>query len=99
MRRLWLPRLNRSPWNGTRVAVTLRDQGKIEEARRALLDNAAYLSENARKYNSKELEDYVGKNKQDADRLDPAVWESQRKAILSEQNTRQAQQGQGQNRK
>ncbi len=82
-----------------KVAVTLRDQGKIEEARRALLDNAAFLSENARKYNSKELEDYVGKNKQDADRLDPAVWETQRKAILSEQNTRQSQQGQGQNRK
>lgn len=82
-----------------KVAVTLRDQGKIEEARRALLDNAAYLSENARKYNSKDLEDYVGKNKEDADRLDPAVWEAQRKAILSEQNTRQVQQGQGQSRK
>ena len=82
-----------------KVAVTLRDQGRIEEARRALLDNAAYLSENARKYNSKELEDYVGKNKQDADRLEPAVWEAQRKAILSEQNTRQGQQGQGQIRK
>ena len=30
-----------------KLAVTLRDQGKIEEARRALLDNAAFLSENA----------------------------------------------------
>jgi len=82
-----------------KIAVTLRDQGKIEEARRALLDNAAYLSENARKYNSKDLEDYVGKNKEDAERLDPAVWEAQRKAILSEQNVRQGQQGQGQIRK
>jgi Ca-activated chloride channel family protein len=80
-------------------AVALRDQGKIEEARRALLDNAAFLSENAVKYNSKELEDYQGKNKQDAERLDPAVWESQRQAILSEQNVRQTQQGQGQPRK
>jgi len=80
-------------------AVLLRDQGKIEEARKVLLDNAAFLSENAVKYNSKELEDYVGKNKQDADRLEPAVWEAQRKAILSEQNTRQGQQGQGQIRK
>ena len=80
-------------------AVALRDQGKIEEARRILLDNAAFLSENAAKYNSKELGDYVGKNQKDAENLDPSVWESQRKAILSEQNVRQSQQGQGQNRK
>jgi hypothetical protein len=78
--------------------VLLRDQGKIEEARKVLLDNAAFLSENAVKYNSKELEDYKGKNRKDADNLAPAVWESQRKAILSEQNVRQSQQGQGQNR-
>jgi Ca-activated chloride channel family protein len=77
-------------------AVALRDQGKIEEARKVLLDNAAYLGENAVKYNSKELEDYKGKNKKDADSLAPAVWDSQRKAILSEQNVRQSQQGQGQ---
>jgi Ca-activated chloride channel family protein len=82
-----------------KLAVTLRDQGKIEEARRVLLDNAAFLSENAKKYNSKDLEDYVGKNKQDAERLDPAVWEEQRKAIRDEQNVRSGQQGQGQNRR
>jgi len=81
-----------------KLAVTLRDQGKIEEARRTLLDNAAFLSENAKKYNSKELDDYVGKNREDASHLDPAVWDAQRKAILSEQNTRQGQQGQGQAR-
>jgi Ca-activated chloride channel homolog len=80
-------------------AVALRDQGKIEEARKVLLDNAAFLSENAVKYNSKELEEYKGKNTKDADSLAPAVWESQRKAILSEQNVRQSQQGQGQDRK
>jgi len=79
-------------------AVSLRDQGKIEEARKVLLDNSAFLSENAVKYNSKELEDYKGKNRKDADNLAPAVWEAQRKAILSEQNVRQSQQGQGQNR-
>jgi Ca-activated chloride channel family protein len=82
-----------------KVAVTLRDQGKIEEARRALLDNAAFLNENAKKYNSKELEDYVSKNRQDAERLDPAAWEAQRKAILDEQNIRATQQGQGQGRR
>lgn len=79
-------------------AVALRDQGKIEEARKVLLDNTAFLGENAVKYNSKELEEYKGKNRKDADNLAPAVWESQRKAILDEQNVRQSQQGQGQNR-
>ena len=84
--------------NRNKQAVVLRDQGKVEEARKVLLDNAAFLGENALKYNSKELEDYKGKNTKDADSLAPAVWESQRKAILNEQNTRQSQQGQGQNR-
>ena len=73
-------------------------EGVLQEARKVLLDNAAFLGENAAKYNSKELEDYKGKQRKDADSLDPAVWESQRKAILSEQNVRQSQQGQGQNR-
>jgi Ca-activated chloride channel family protein len=82
-----------------KAAVALRDQGKIDEAREALISNAAYLKENAAKYKSKDLADYEGKNKEDASRLEPAVWEAQRKAILSEQNTRQSQQGQGQDRK
>jgi Ca-activated chloride channel homolog len=82
-----------------KVAVSLRDQGKVEEARRALLDNAAFLNENAVKYNSKELGEYENKNKKDAESLAPGVWETQRKAIRDEQNVRQSQQGQGQNRK
>jgi Ca-activated chloride channel family protein len=79
-------------------AVALRDQGKIEEARRILLDNATFLGENAVKYNSKELEAYKGQNRKDADNLDPAAWESQRKAIMRDQTIRQNQQGQGQSR-
>jgi Ca-activated chloride channel family protein len=82
-----------------KAAVALRDQGKVEEARRALLDNAAFLSVNARKYNSKALEEYVGKNQQDAERLGEEVWATQRKAILDEQNVRQSQQGVFQPRK
>jgi Ca-activated chloride channel family protein len=82
-----------------KVAVALRDQGKVEEARRALLDNAAFLNENAVKYNSKELGEYESKNKKDAESLAPGVWETQRKVIRDEQNARQNQQGQGQNRK
>jgi hypothetical protein len=58
------------------------------------LDNAAFLNENAVKYNSRELGEYENKNKKDADSLAPGVWETQRKAIRDEQNARQSQQGQ-----
>jgi Ca-activated chloride channel family protein len=73
------------------AAVRLRDQGRIEDARRALLENATLLSENGRRYNSQTLLDYEEKNRQDAASLDPGVWEAQRKAILDEQNIRQSQ--------
>ena len=73
------------------AAVKLRDAGRIDEARRALLDNVAFLSENARRYHSQALTDYVEKNRQDAARLDPGVWELQRKTVLDEQNIRQSQ--------
>ena len=75
-----------------KAAVELRDQGRIEEARRALLANAAYLRESARRYESKALAEYVAKNEQDASRLEGEAWTQQRKAILDEQNIRQTQQ-------
>ncbi|HEX4997984.1 MAG TPA: hypothetical protein VFY29_07150, partial [Terriglobia bacterium] len=81
-----------------KLAVSLRDQGKIEEARRVLLDNAAYLGSNAAALNSKDLAEYKKKQEADAANLSPEVWNSQRKTILSEQNSRMNQQGQGQNR-
>ena len=73
------------------AAVKLRDAGRIEEARRALLENVTYLSENARRYNSPALADYGEKNRQDAALLEPGVWERQRKVVLDEQNIRQSQ--------
>jgi Ca-activated chloride channel family protein len=75
-----------------KAAVELRDQGRIEEARRALLANAAYLREQARRYESKALADYVAKNELDASRLEGEAWTQQRKNILDEQNIRQSQQ-------
>lgn len=73
------------------AAVKLRDAGRIEEARRALLENVTFLSENARRYNSPALADYGEKNRQDAALLAPGVWERQRKVVLDEQNIRQSQ--------
>jgi Ca-activated chloride channel family protein len=76
-----------------KLAVSLRDQGRIEEARRVLLDNGAYLNSNAGALKSQELADYAKKQEKDAANLDEAVWATQRKEILSEQNSRMGQQG------
>jgi Ca-activated chloride channel family protein len=76
----------------SKLAVSLRDQGKIEEARRVLLENADYLSANAAKLKSQELEDYVEQTKKDAKNLDPGVWESQRKEIFNQNQGRNSQQ-------
>ncbi|HEX4999489.1 MAG TPA: VWA domain-containing protein [Terriglobia bacterium] len=74
-----------------KLAVSLRDQGQIEEARRVLLDNAEYLSANAAKLKSKELADYTLRQQQDAANLDGPAWEQQRKAIVEQQNIRAGQ--------
>jgi Ca-activated chloride channel family protein len=63
------------------LAVTLRDQGKIDEARKLLLDNAIYLGDNAAKFQSKDLERLREINRQDADNLAPEKWQQQRKKM------------------
>ena len=68
-----------------RVALRLRDEGKIEEARRVLMSNAAYLGDNAAKYNSKVLEDYAFTNEAGSLRLDDRSWRRQRKVMRREQ--------------
>jgi Ca-activated chloride channel family protein len=76
-----------------KLAVSLRDQGKIEEARQLLLSNAAYLGSNAGALKSKELEVYKKDQEEAASNLDPAQWNQQRKNSLSQQNQIQGQQG------
>src|SRR5437899_11992806 len=60
--------------DNNKLAVALRDKGKIEEARTVLNDNAAYLSESAKKYNAPELEKYSTSNEEDAKKLDSSSW-------------------------
>jgi Ca-activated chloride channel family protein len=74
------------------LAVSLRDQGKIEEARRVLMANATFLAENARRYESKDLETYSSANKETAEKLDTEQWNGQRKSISNDNNARQSQQ-------
>jgi Ca-activated chloride channel family protein len=65
----------------SKVALSLRDQGKVAAARDLLWKNAAYLEESARRYRSSELEKYGAVQRFDASNLGPANWEVQRKAM------------------
>ncbi|MBI5529674.1 MAG: VWA domain-containing protein [Deltaproteobacteria bacterium] len=73
-------------------AVTLRDQGKLHEARRALEANIDYLNENAARYKADSLKKQGKTNKDDADNLEGAKWQKQRKNMVREQYMFDAQQ-------
>jgi len=60
-----------------KLAVKLRDEGKIKEARKLLLDNANQLAEEAAKYESKSLEKLKDINLDDAKNLDEQSWKKQ----------------------
>ncbi len=66
-------------------ATALRDQGRIEEARKLLLSNSAFLGENADRYNSDFLRSYRALNSISADNLDEAKWNANRKQMRYEQ--------------
>jgi Ca-activated chloride channel family protein len=61
------------------MAVALRDQGKVEEARSAMEANARFCDENAKRYNSDSLRSYRDRNKEDAANLSEDKWNEQRK--------------------
>jgi len=66
----------------SQVAVKLRDEGKIDEARKLFHGNANYLELNAKKFNSKQLENYAGEQMMNADQVDKN-WNLQRKNITA----------------
>jgi len=61
------------------LAITLRDLGKIREARQVLLENAALLEDQAKKYDSDTLKKLSEINLNDATNLDN--WERRRKIM------------------
>ena len=75
-----------------KLAVELRDKGRIEEARAVLGDNAAYLKDNASKLESRELGSYGERNADDARNLDEANWGRQRKDMRYMQRSTEHQQ-------
>jgi len=66
-------------------AVTLRDEGKIAEARAVLKGNSKYLKGRAKHLKSKRLEKYAKDNFDDADNLAPDKWQRRRKSMREEQ--------------
>jgi Ca-activated chloride channel family protein len=74
------------------LAVKLRDEGKIQEARRVLIENANKLEEEAAKYNSKSLEKLKDMNLDDAKNLEGKNWIKQRKLMRKKQYKSKTQQ-------
>jgi Ca-activated chloride channel family protein len=69
----------------SKSAVALRDQGRMDEAQRALEDNAAYLDAEARKYKAPKLNKSASMNREAKSKMDPGRWKKQRKAMRDEQ--------------
>lgn len=68
------------------MAVLLRDQGKVDEARRVLQDNATWLDQNASRYNAPSLKKLSTKNVEDSKNLEGESWKKQRKEMRRSQH-------------
>jgi Ca-activated chloride channel family protein len=73
-------------------AVKLRDEGKVEQARQALQDNAAMLKGAAAALSAPGLAAYADKNEAAAGAMDSEDWNSQRKEMVQEQYQNKTQQ-------
>jgi len=73
-------------------ALSLRDAGKINEARAALIDNSVFLDSNAERYKSDKLRGYKAENLQQAAGLSNEVWSTTRKGMRGGQYSREQQQ-------
>ena len=73
------------------AATRLRDEGKIDQARRVLSDNSVYLEEAGKKLQSDFLLQYGSSNRSDAQNLGADNWKRQRKIMRFGQqvNTKQ----------
>lgn len=67
------------------LAVTLRDQGRVDEAREVLRKNAAYLGASADKYKAESLRRLKDLNVWDSQNLDGEKWQRGRKEMRDQQ--------------
>ncbi|MCG3148023.1 MAG: hypothetical protein PCFJNLEI_01465 [Verrucomicrobiae bacterium] len=73
-------------------ALALRDAGKIEEAKSALVGNRDFLTENAARYDAPKLKEYGVSNDAQSKQLDESSWNLNRKSMKKDQYSREAQQ-------
>jgi Ca-activated chloride channel family protein len=72
-------------------AVRLRDEGRLEEAKKVLKDNSAQLQGAAAQMSSPVLDDYAKQNAQEAEKMDSGDWETQRKSMRESQQLNKTQ--------
>ncbi|MBF0410288.1 MAG: VWA domain-containing protein [Candidatus Riflebacteria bacterium] len=76
-----------------KVATRLRDEGKIEEARKVLISNKDFLQSRAKTYSAPELEKFAEKNVNDAANItEEASWNKTRKDMRQTQHANDYQQ-------
>ncbi len=76
-----------------KVATRLRDEGRIEEARKALLSNTEFLRKRAVQYKAPDLESFAEKNVSDADKMqNESEWTKTRKEMRELQHATDMQQ-------
>jgi Ca-activated chloride channel family protein len=75
------------------LALKLRDKGKMKQACELLLDNEAYLRDNAFRYDSQKLKKYAEQQLEDRDNMDEKNWTRGRKIMRRNQFYNKSQQG------
>ena len=75
-----------------KTAMALRDQGRIEDARSALMQNRAYLTDNVNRYNSPALKNQLTITEQTTVNLEGKDWQVQRKRVFKDNDSRMRQQ-------
>lgn len=77
--------------DNNKLAVALRDKGKVEEAKKVLADNVGFLKYNAEKYQSLRLQTQADYNASNAGKLNDKDWEVERKRMRDDQMQRAQQ--------
>jgi Ca-activated chloride channel homolog len=68
-----------------KMALELRDRGRVAEAEKVLAGNVDYLAEHTERYKSETLKEYYDNNRDDMQNLDEKNWTRQRKRMLRDQ--------------
>jgi Ca-activated chloride channel family protein len=76
----------------SKLAMKLRDEGKVSESRKVLQDNVKYLEENADKLKSDALKRYARVQEEDEKALDGTNYNARRKKMVEEQGRKESQQ-------